>query len=343
MRPVWPSFGTTSRSASRWFARLRADCANDRTDPTFRRWVTRYPRNELELERREFLWELLGELKDDPEMIELTSAAAIKIPRRRDSSHVRGRTWFRIGVPAALAVVLAALGLTLWRYLAVSAAPEVFATRIGDQKRIVLADGSVVLLNSDTRLYVRYTTHRRFLVLDKGEALFFVHHNPTRPFDVAAGGTVTQAVGTVFDVYDLPAKTTVSLLKGRVQVVAGFPRRRQSEVELSPGQAVAYTTQGGLGPIMGADLARIASWQAGRIEFDNVALRGAVEDFNRYSMTRIVIGDPSLGSIKVSGVLHFGDIDAFTRGLRGAFGIRSQHQGQFVVLLPPKSARRSEK
>lgn len=143
----------------------------------------------------------------------------------------------------------------------------------------------------------------------------------------------------MFDVYDLPHKTTVSLLKGRVEVFERSGRRARNPVELRSGQAVVYIVQRGLGRVATADLARIASWQARRVEFDDVTLHDAVEDFNRSSTTRVVIENRSLESIKVSGIIDFGDVRAFTRALHGAFGIRSRHQGQIAALLPPVAGR----
>lgn len=345
MRPRWWSCATADRSASRWFARLRVDTADDEVDDAFRRWLARDPRNERELERRELLWELLGDLKEDPEMMALTKAAAKHAPERRGLSQHDPHRWLRAAITAAAAVSVIAVGLELGRLLkpaqrpSAPAAQEVFSTGIGAQKRVLLADGSQVVLNTDTRLRVQYSADRRLLVLDKGEAVFSVQHDPSRPFDVSAGKTVTRDVGTVFDVYFLPDETTVSVLKGRVQVSAASVRKGRSQVELSAGQAVAYRADAGIGPIAAADLARIGSWQAQRIEFDDVTLREAVADFNRYCTTRVVFQSPSIEGIRVSGVVNFGDVPAFTKALRGAFGIRSQRHGQVVVLLPPLPVR----
>jgi len=74
-----------------------------------------------------------------------------------------------------------------------------------------------------------------------------------------------------------------------------------------------------------------------------VTLREAVEDFNRYSTTRVVIENPSIEEIRVSGVVNFGDVLAFTKALRGAFGIRSERQGRVLVLLPPLPTRHSSR
>lgn len=349
MRPRWWGFSAAGRSASRWFARLHVDAANGTVDEAFRRWLARDPRNERELERRELLWELLGDLKEDPETMELTRAAAAKARERQELSQDGFHRWIRVAAAAAAAVIVIAAGLELGRFLkpaqpqALPAAAEVFNTGIGAQKHVVLADGSRVVLNTDTRVRVQYTANRRFLVLEKGEAVFFVRHNGIRPFDVMAGNMLTRDVGTVFDVCHLPDKTTVSVLKGHVQVSAASGHQGRSLVELSAGEAVAYASQGDIGPVVAADLARIRSWQARRVEFDDLTLREAVEDFNRYSTTRIVIENPSIEEIRVSGIVNFGDALAFTKALRGAFGIRSKRQGRVLVLLPPLPTRHSSR
>ena len=346
MKP-WMGLSVAGRSASRWFARERANAATDTTDDALRRWLARNPRNERELERRELLWELLGDLQDDPEMLELTRVTAAEVRKRQGRSHAWPRARRHIAVVAAAAVTVAALGLGYRQLLspvsrkAVPVPHEVFTTGIGEEKRIVLADGSRVVLNSNTRLSVECTDKGRLLKLTQGEALFSVRHNQNIPFYVFAGETATRDLGTVFDISYLEGRTGVSVLKGRVRVSGGSARMGRRLVELSSGQAVTYAPRQGIGRVEAADLARIASWQVQRVEFDDVSLHDAVDAFDRYSKTRVAIGESSIDTMKVSGVFHFGDVRAFTRALHGAFGIRSRRQGQIVVLLPPSSPRHS--
>ena len=73
-----------------------------------------------------------------------------------------------------------------------------YATVIGENKRIALPDGSLIKLNTATRLSVVFTRDRRRITLLAGEGLFEVAHDASRPFEVFAAGFVTRAIGTRF-------------------------------------------------------------------------------------------------------------------------------------------------
>jgi len=101
----------------------------------------------------------------------------------------------------AAAAALAAVALILIpRRAPPPVSPPNYTTAVGEVRHLVLADGSVVDLNTDTQLRVSYTPLRRGIELSRGEALFKVHPALKRPFEVRAGGTLVQALGTAFSV-----------------------------------------------------------------------------------------------------------------------------------------------
>ena len=171
----------------------------------------------------------------------------------------------------AACVMLLAMGAGVLLYPRLTA-PH-YETRIGEQRDVLLSDGSRVTLNTNTALSVHYSKGRRFLVLERGEALFSVAHNTARPFDVAAAGTLTRAVGTEFNVDMRNTKVTVSVLEGVVQVstatdVAGA-RQNASEPTVAPlqaeslfrGQALEFHPGERLVVQHSADIGRIDSWE----------------------------------------------------------------------------------
>ena len=93
-----------------------------------------------------------------------------------------------------------------------------YVTLIGEQKTVVLTDGSEVILNTDTELVVRYDAARRLISLQKGEAHFEVAHDPQRPFDVLAGHGRVKALGTAFTVRLDPVGVSVYVTEGVVEV-----------------------------------------------------------------------------------------------------------------------------
>ena len=98
-------------------------------------------------------------------------------------------------------------------------ASPVYATAIGEQRSIELSDGSTVILNSKSKVRVRYSKTERLVDLLEGQALFHVAQDSVHPFIVSASGTRVRAVGTQFDVYQRRSSTTVTVLEGRVAIL----------------------------------------------------------------------------------------------------------------------------
>ncbi len=99
---------------------------------------------------------------------------------------------------------------------------DTYSTVIGEQRSIRLNDGSTVDLNSQSKIRVRFTEHRRNVVLLEGQALFRVAKDVSRPFVVATTDTHVRAVGTQFDVYRKDSGTIVTVVEGRVAVLSGL-------------------------------------------------------------------------------------------------------------------------
>jgi ferric-dicitrate binding protein FerR (iron transport regulator) len=116
----------------------------------------------------------------------------------------------------AASVLLMIAAASAWIYTQ----RDTYTTGIGEQRSIALADGSTVDLNSRSKLRIRYTDNERDVELLKGQAVFRVAKDHTRPFVVEANGTRVRAVGTQFDVYRKTSDTIVTVLEGRVAVAS---------------------------------------------------------------------------------------------------------------------------
>lgn len=281
--------------------------------------------------RQERAWKLLGSVEHHPQvrqwLQEAEGNATEAILRRRAS--------WRRGLWAACASVAAiALGWSALTYR--EAAAHRYETQVGEQRDVMLADGSKVTLNTNSALVVRYSPAHRYLILERGEALFEVAHNAARPFDVAAGDIVIHALGTEFNVDLRPAKTTVSLLEGAVQV-----SDREPASDDDPGALQTITKGESLELRAGkrhliaarAELGRIDAWRTRRLEFNDTPLTQAVEELNRYSRVRLVIGTPALRDVRITGLFRIGDVKGFLFSLREALGIEAYESANEVVLV----------
>ena len=128
------------------------------------------------------------------------------------------RTRYLAIAACALVAILGA-----WLY----SARNTYSTGIGEQRSLALADGSTVDLDANSKVRVRFTANRRTIELVEGQALFHVAKDPARVFVVQSNDTKVRAVGTVFDVYRRVDATTVTVIEGRVAVLAAASQADQ--------------------------------------------------------------------------------------------------------------------
>jgi transmembrane sensor len=297
-------------------------------------------------------WKLLGTMEDHPQIqlwlqeAETGTAATSDVSQDAGISNSRKRGSRRVQWACAASVLLAvAIVLTLQFVLA----PSRYATGIGEQRDVILADGSRITLNTATSLTVRYSVKHRRIDLERGEALFTVKHDAARPFDVTSGEIVTRALGTEFNVDVRSSRIVVSVLEGVVRVAAVEEATGTASDEnagsdhgavpslhvnaLATGQAVQFSPTDRAFQQTKADLRRIAAWRTRRLEFSDAPFTEAIEEFNRYSATRMTIGTPELSDVRVSGVFRIGDVDGFLFSLREALHVEAHASDDEIVLM----------
>lgn len=92
-----------------------------------------------------------------------------------------------------------------------------YATGVGERRRLALADGSRLELNSDTAVDVRFDAGERRLLLLRGEIQLSTGQDP-RPLHVYSAEGRLRPVGTRFDVRQFAGRTRVAVHEGAVQV-----------------------------------------------------------------------------------------------------------------------------
>jgi transmembrane sensor len=221
------------------------------------------------------------------------------------------RTMLKIG-GAIAASALVALGGT-WEVLRHRGR---FATDKGETRVVALEDGSVVTLNTASEIQVNFSDTARAVELIGGEALFDVARNKARPFVVSAGDTDVRAVGTSFTVRRLEmAPVEVLVREGVVEVFN--PEAGTAPVRISANNKAVAQLGGGAAitamPVPVAQLHRQLAWQNGQISFEGETLAQAVQEFSRYSDTRIVIEDPVLAREEIAGLFKATDPVGFAK------------------------------
>ena len=276
----------------------------------------------------------LEALRDRPLVTESRDYAHQWAQRRARAASLRKVVLGPIGV-IAIVCVAAYVVFGLPGIAVNSAARNLFATGVGETRPVALADGSRILLDTRSRLRVDFTAGARDVELLEGQAHFEVAKDTHRPFRVRTRSAEVVAVGTMFDVATLPARTTVTLIEGRVNVRT-LPRTSQSAPQMAAmvaGQQLRITSDGQLLDEKAVKIENATAWHRGMIVLDDVPLSDALAAMNRYSKTQIVIPDPALQSRRVSGVFRGGDTETEALALERYFGLKETSHSQGAIVL----------
>lgn len=252
---------------------------------------------------------------------------------------VRLRQWQTAAATmAALAVGSVGL-LLLWHF---RPSPHVAAparatalnlgTRHGEQLSRRLADESVLHLDTDSAVTIRYSTMERLVELTSGQAAFEVAHEPDRPFRVVAGPAEVVALGTKFNVRLEHDATLVTVVEGQV-VVAPSPvseklgthadrNHSPRSVRVSADQLIRVTAGEWPATPLAVNPLRTTSWLHRQIMFEQEPLSRVAAEFNRYGPRPIEITTPELQDLEISGVFATDDSEAFIAFLRSLEGVR---------------------
>lgn len=313
--------------AAAWFTRLKQSSVSEATIEEFFAWRGD-PVNAEAYAEVVARWRQADRVRNDPELVALTEAAL-----RKETLLARWRRLFRSPVlPLSLASL--ALGGLLVLFVA-QFRHQTYETDIGAQQIVRLDDGTVLRLNTDSKVAIHFGRKLRSVRLLRGEGFFEVAHDPARPFVVEAGATRVRALGTKFDVRRLQAGTQVTLLEGRVQVTRSS---RPEAWTLRPNEQI--TVNGKVAPPRSADAAAASSWTTGRIRFHETPLASAVAEMNRYSRTKIVLEADHLVDIRVNGIFETGNTQAFLSAVTELFGLEAVTTSNGYVLRSraPESA-----
>ncbi len=315
--------------AARWFVELRSGDIDARGRLAFDAWVRASPEHlrafieiaglwryaaDVDLGGRFSVEALIADVADESNVLAMpatrSGAAGTSAPHpARMIPRSRRYMSFRVTAAAGALLLVAAL-LVAWSLMA---GHQVYATQVGEQRTVRLADGSMLTLNSRSRVRVEFTKSARSVELLDGETLFHVAKNQARPFIVRARGTSVRVMGTEFDVDKRSSSTVVTVVEGRVAVVAnsgqaGYPGEQEPTrdqnsraIILSAGEQIKVAT-GRLAQPMRMDITSAVAWTRGRVILDSATLVEIADEFNRYSERKLIAVDHGEYPLRLSGV-----------------------------------------
>ncbi|WP_454019744.1 FecR family protein [Azospirillum sp. Marseille-Q6669] len=329
-----------------WFIRLQAEDADEECRQACAAWCAADPRNARAWDLAQAMW--VSPLLTDalastatPDVAPEPHAPASKPPetvrwptagapaRDRTRSRARPRHPVRRRTMAWAAAVMVAVGLGWAADLPLRLQAD-HRTATGVQERVMLADGSQVLMDTGTALATDIVGSERQTRLLRGAAFFEVTPDPARPFRVSAGSAVVTVVGTAFAVRYLDDRVTVTVRHGTVDVARpdGLP------VRLRAGEEVVVTASG-IGAGHPADLSAALGWVDGRLVFEDRPLGEVLEELDRYYPGLIVVPD-SLADRRITGNYRLDDPVRTATALAGLVRAETLRLSDALLILRPR-------
>lgn len=265
---------------------------------------------------------------------------AKKRPSKIDNLTARKFQWPGLVIATILLAVVFLFTMEMSPDTGLNQGGDRYVTRIGEQKSIVLEDGTSVFLNTNTELVVRLDDAQRMLTLIRGEAFFDVSKDAERVFSVNAGGQAVTVLGTAFNLHRAPDRLTLSVSEGEVvlhkfnepivasqllEIADSNDRQLQisKQYRLGPGYQVNVDSKYALMTASAVDdVNHIASWRKGIIRFSESRLSDVVRELNRYSAKKIYIEDADLMDMKLYATVRIDRIDETLQGLELSMPIR---------------------
>lgn len=203
------------------------------------------------------------------------------------------------------AILLGAIGWLALQQPAVAIRLADYRTQPGVQLPIALADGSKLLVDTDSALNTHISTNERRIELLRGEIHAEVAKGHSVSFIVRTADGSARALGTAYTVRKNAADTVVTVLESNVEVCAATAR---SCLELAAGQR-ARVRSSGVERLPDVDADSASAWTRGWLAVDDTPLPMVLAELNRYRRTPIVYDAATLAQFSVSGHFPLRDTD----------------------------------
>jgi transmembrane sensor len=304
--------------AADWLLKLGEPAPTEDDRQQFMVWLKRSPQHVEEFlaiatlhqeiaEQSSSLDELMPQLKSERERPAVPlfskSEAAYESPQRARPHRRHYVLWASVAAAAVVALLVT-------QFTATEPPPVSHRTELGEQRSIVLGDGSIVTLNTLSEATVRFDRSSRKVTLLAGEALFDVARDAERPFIVETGTLSLSVIGTKFSVYRKKTSTRVAVVDGVVSAVSSTSPDQPLIVRA--GEGAVATAQGVSLTDERFDVQKAIAWTDRRLFFDGAPLAEVVAEFNRYNRTPLIVEDVALANRAITMVFNANDVSALT-------------------------------
>jgi len=310
--PDLPISRAVARQAAEWLMRLHMQPLGSAEQHACTQWRAAHPDHERAWQRVQHIQQQLGGLPP---------ALAMGTLNRERRQALKTLLTLAVTLP---------VGYLGYRYGAAQGWATDYRTGVGERQQVTLADGSVVTLNTDSAIDVRFDPTQRLIQLIRGE-IFIVsgadrgasHHRPLR---VTSADGMMEPLGTRFNVRQFDTSTQLVVLEGRVMAT---PRHADFQI-VEAGQQVRFDLLG-FGPLQAAQ-AQLSLWTKGQLVADDLPLADFARELGRYRLG-VLRCDPSVADLRISGVFQLDNSDAILAALSTTLPVRVSYRTRYWVTI----------
>ncbi|MDD2863126.1 MAG: FecR family protein [Methylococcales bacterium] len=311
------------QQASFWLTRLQSHDCTEEERRDFSRWLLKKPAHAQAYQDVQNFWQNLNSV--EPLINQELTAARHYLQRPPAPPRL-----FSPRLALAFSVILM-MGISPYLYF--HATTQTYQTAKGERQTVQLADGSQIILNTDTQLNVHYGFMGREVNFIRGEALFSVVHNDKKPFTVAAAKGVIEDVGTRFNVYQHDNQVAVTVLEGEVQITTS---ENPTPRHIIAGLQTSYNEQGQIAPLEKTDVNSVTAWQTGKLIFKKQPLRDVLAQLARYHDVELQLSENTPQNLSVSGTFPADNLSLALNTIASALPIKFTKMGERTVLVSGK-------
>jgi transmembrane sensor len=309
-------------TAADWLIELYTAESIDHLLPEFVGWLNRRPENRRDFDELEEIYLISGEIGEPALWEEVES---LEVSTVEDSTPaLKYRQWSPLRIASVTgAVVVLVLGVGAYASGLLAAWGKLsngqYSAQYGTVRNLDLADDSLITLNGGSQVTLDLQTDHRRVTLDRGEALFRVEKDTSRPFDVKVGSATVRSVGTVFSVRKDTADAAETVVQeGKVLVMGS----QNAPYPVDAGQTVRIN--GGdiqLEPPAESKVDGRLAWTAGLLSFNGERLSEVAKEFNRCNHRKLAV-DADVADQPIGGLYPSNNPDGFANAIELTLGIK---------------------
>lgn len=304
-----------------WLVRLNSGEFNDEDHIGLEQWRNACPTHEQAWDRAEKLMAKMGSVP-----------ASLAMPSLRHSTDKARRATLK---KLLVLMLVTPLGWESWRVIKQQGWTADYHTKIGEQRDIILADGSSLILNTASAVDIYFNEQQRLIYIQQGEIM--IHTSKTkavqhRPFRVVSDQGMMEALGTSFNVRQHAGKTELTVMEGAVRITP--KEAKSSEKKVVPAGYKVSFSESSISKKHTIGKSEIV-WTNGMVLANDMRLADFVLEINRYRHGFLRC-EPSIADIRVSGAFPISDPEKTLNMLVTTYPISmtSRLAGYWTTLLP---------